>query len=717
MSIARSCATLIIATLLGACQQQKVPSASVPRTFANVDDARLARAESDADDWLSYGRTYNEQRFSALEQINASNVGQLELAWFHDLDTNRGQEATPIVVDGVMYTSTAWSKVIALDAATGKALWTYDPQVPGATAIKACCDVVNRGVAVYRGKVYVGALDGRLIALDAATGKVVWSVETTDPKASYTITGAPRVVKGKVIIGNGGADIYQVRGFVSAYDAETGKLAWRFYTVPGDPAKGPDGAASDKVLAEKALPTWFGKWHEYGGGGTAWDSIVYDQELDQLYIGTGNGLPWNRKIRSEGQGDNLFLCSIIALRPDTGEYLWHYQVNPGETWDYNANQTITLTDLVIDGRKRKALLQAPKNGFFYVIDRESGKLLSARNFVPVTWATGIDLETGRPREVPEARYENTTFLAQPGGAGAHSWHPMAYSPATGFAYIPAQELPMAYRDDPAFTAHPKTLNTGIDFSLLGAPDDLAQRAAILPMLKGRLIAWDPVAQKEAWHVEHSGPWNGGVLATAGDLVFQGTADKQLQAFRASSGERLWRYDVQTGVIGGPVTYRAGGEQYIAVMAGYGGAVPLALPALKPAFAAPNGRVLAFKLKGGARLPAYTQVPLPPATPTSEQWPQPRIDEGRGLYSSYCSRCHGASLLSTGILPDLRRSPMSGHRGSFAKVVLEGALEPRGMISFAGSLTSEQVESIRAYVISSARLLQSQEAGPAGTVTH
>lgn len=709
MGIAHRCVTLTFVTLLGACQQQlPSSSASAPRAFANVDDARLSRAESDADDWLSYGRTYSEQRFSPLAQINADNVGQLELAWFHDLDTNRGQEATPIVVDGVMYTSTAWSKVVALDAASGQALWTYDPQVPGATAIKACCDVVNRGVAVYRGKVYLGTLDGRLIALDASSGKPVWSVETTEPKASYTITGAPRVVKGKVIIGNGGADTYQVRGYVSAYDAETGKLAWRFYTVPGDPAKGPDGAASDKVLAEKALPTWFGKWYEYGGGGTAWDSIVYDQELDQLYVGTGNGLPWNRRIRSDGKGDNLFLCSILALKPDTGEYLWHYQVNPGETWDYNANQTITLTDLVLDGRKRKVLMQAPKNGFFYVIDRENGKLLSARNFVDVNWATGIDTETGRPQETSEARYENAIFVARPGGAGAHNWHPMAYSPATGLAYIPAQELPLAYRDDPAFEARPKTLNSGIDFSLLGVPDDPAQRAVIAKMLTGRLIAWNPVTQKEAWRVEHAGPWNGGVLATAGDLVFQGTADKQLNAFRASNGEQLWKYDVQTGVVGGPVTYRAGGEQYIAVMAGYGGAVPLALPALKPAFAAPNGRVLAFKIKGGARLPAYTPVPLPPAMPTAEQWPQKQIDEGNGLYSNYCSRCHGASLLSSGILPDLRRSPMVGHRESFAKVVLDGALEPRGMISFAGSLTPEQVESIRAYVISSARLLQAQD---------
>ncbi|HEY0938496.1 MAG TPA: PQQ-dependent dehydrogenase, methanol/ethanol family [Steroidobacter sp.] len=712
MRIAHSGAALSLLALLSGCQPQ-FPSASdlpsTPRAFANVDDARLVGAQSDADNWLSYGRTYSEQRFSPLAQINADNVGQLELAWYHDLDTNRGQEATPIVVDSVLYTSTAWSKVVALDAASGKMLWTYDPQVPGSTAIKACCDVVNRGVAVYRGKVFVGTLDGRLIALDAANGNLVWSVETTDPKASYTITGAPRVVKGKIIIGNGGADTYQVRGFVSAYDAETGKLVWRFYTVPGDPAKGPDGAASDKVLAEKALPTWFGKWYEYGGGGTAWDSIVYDQELDQLYVGTGNGLPWNRRIRSEGKGDNLFLCSIIALKPDTGEYLWHYQVNPGETWDYNANQTITLTDLMLDGRKRKVLMQAPKNGFFYVIDRENGKLLSASNFVPVNWATGIDIATGRPQETAEARYEKGIFVARPGGAGGHSWHPMAYSPATGLAYIPAQELPLAYRDDPDFQVRPKALNSGIDFSLLGVPDDPAQRAQIATMLTGRLIAWNPVTQKEAWVVEHAGPWNGGVLATAGDLVFQGTADKQLQAFRASNGERLWKYDVQTGVVGGPVTYRVAGEQYVAVMAGYGGAVPLALPALKPAFAAPNGRVLAFKLKGSARLPAYTPVPLPPAMPTAERWPQKRIDEGAGLYTSYCSRCHGASLLSSGILPDLRRSAMAGHPDAFAKVVLGGALESRGMISFAGSLTSEQAESIRAYVISSAKVLQTQEA--------
>ena len=705
-------ATLLsLACLLSACGRTSVPQdAAAP---ASVDDARLTLAEQDADNWLSHGRGYREQRFSPLTEIDENNVTSLQLAWYVDLDTNRGQEATPIVVDGVLYASTAWSKVYAIDAASGQVLWKYDPQVPGETAIKACCDVVNRGVAVYRGKVYLGTLDGRLIALDARSGALVWSVATTEPSASYTITGAPRVVKGKVVIGNGGADILGVRGYVSAYDAESGALVWRFYTVPGDPAKAPDGAASDAVLAEKAAATWFGKWFEYGGGGTVWDSIVYDAELDQLYVGTGNGLPWNQRIRSEGRGDNLFLCSIIALRPDTGEYLWHYQVNPGETWDYNANQPMMLADLSIDGEPRKVLMQAPKNGFFYVIDRRDGRLISARNFAPVNWASGIDLASGRPIETPNARYSDGLFVASPGGAGAHSWHPMAFSPATGLVYIPVQELPMAYRDDPAFVASTHKVNPGIDFGLLGVPDDPQQRAAIATMLKGRLIAWDPVAQKEVWRVEHGAPWNGGVLATAGNLVFEGTADRRFQAFRASDGKRLWDFATHTAVIGGPVSYRASGEQYVAVMAGNGGAVPLALPALSKVERAPPGRVLAFKLRGTATLPPHVPVPLPPAAPSSQTWPRQTVDAGSGLYANYCGRCHGASLLSSGITPDLRRSSMIANRAAFEAVVLQGALTARGMVSFAGHLTAEQVESIRAYVSAGARVLQSQEnAAPA-----
>jgi PQQ-dependent dehydrogenase (methanol/ethanol family) len=407
-----------------------------------VDGARIAGADSNPGEWVTHGRTYSEQRFSPLEKINAGNVGELGLAWSFDLPENRGIEATPLVADGVMYTTSAWSVVRAFDAKTGKLLWTHDPEVPKSTGVKACCDSVNRGVALWGGKVFYGTLDGRLEALDAKTGKVVWSKVTVDQSKPYTITGAPRVVKGKVLIGNGGAEL-GVRGYLSAYDAETGDMAWRFYTVPGE--KETDGAASDKAMKDVARKTWNGEFWKIGGGGTVWDSMAYDPELDLLYIGVGNGSPWNRDIRSPGGGDNLFLSSIVALKPETGEYVWHYQTTPGETWDYTATQHIVLADLTIEGKPRKVLMQAPKNGFFYVLDRTNGKFISAEKYVSaVNWATGIDKTTGRPIEAPGARYEKTLHLSNPGPLGAHNWHPMAFSPATGLVYIPAQEIPFPY---------------------------------------------------------------------------------------------------------------------------------------------------------------------------------------------------------------------------------------------------------------------------------
>ena len=406
-----------------------------------MNGARIANADREPGNWLSHGRTYNEQRFSPLKIINDKNVTRMGLAWHYDLDTRRGQEATPLVVDGVMYFSTAWSKVVALQAATGKPLWTYDPKVPPEWAVNACCDVVNRGVAIWGGKVFVGTLDGRLVALDAVTGKPVWEKLTIDPKFRYTITGAPRVVKGKVLIGNGGAEM-NVRGYISAYDAETGNLAWRFYTVPGDPSK-----PFESPILEKAAKTWTGEWWKNGGGGTVWDAMAYDPQLDLLYIGSGNGDPWARKIRNSQVEDNLLASSIIALRPDTGEYVWHYQENPGDEWDYDSAAQIILADLQIDGQLRKVLLHAPKNGFFYVLDRATGKLLSAKPFVPVTWATGIDLQTGRPIESPEAQYEasNKTLVVSPGPGGAHTWQPASYSPDTGLVYFPVLEAGFAYK--------------------------------------------------------------------------------------------------------------------------------------------------------------------------------------------------------------------------------------------------------------------------------
>src|SRR2546423_1007499 len=478
-----------------------------------IDDAALRNADAKQADWLTHGHNYAETRFSPLQQINAATVKTLGLAWAFDTETTRGLEATPIVVDGVIYTTGSWSIVYAIDARNGHLLWKYDPQVAGVYGQRACCDVVNRGVAVYKGSVYVGTLDGRLVALEAATGKPLWSVVTVDQSQPYTITGAPRVVKGRVLIGNGGAE-FGVRGYISAYDAETGKLAWCFYTVPGDPSK-----PFESPAMERAAKTWNGEWWKVGGGGTVWDSMAYDPELDLLYVGTGNGSPWNQNVRSPGGGDNLYLSSILALKPDSGELVWHYQTTPGENWDFTATQHIILADLDVGGRKRKVLMQAPKNGFFYVLDRATGELLSAEAYVPMNWAKGVDKQTGRPIEIPAARYKEQLTILKPGPFGGHNWQPMSFNPQTGLAYIPAQDPFFAYAGVKDFQHRPGAWNTGNDFS------QLKMVPPVVPT--GHLLAWDPVAQKERWRVQYKTIWNGGLLSTAGNLVFQSKAEGPL----------------------------------------------------------------------------------------------------------------------------------------------------------------------------------------------
>jgi alcohol dehydrogenase (cytochrome c)/quinohemoprotein ethanol dehydrogenase len=523
-----------------------------------------------------------------------------------------------------------------------------------------------------------------------------------DPSKPYTITGAPRVAKGKVYIGNGGAE-YGVRGYVSAYDANDGRLVWRFYTVPGDPEKS-DGAASDAVLREKAEPTWSGtSYWQFGGGGTVWDAIVYDPELDQLYIGTGNGSPWNRQIRSEGKGDNLFLSSILALDPDSGAYLWHYQETPGETWDFTAAQQISLATLSVGGAERMVILHAPKNGFFYVIDRKTGKLLSAEKFVPVNWAERIDLDTGRPVEDPGARLTDAPFVATSGAAGAHNWHSMAYSQRTGLVYIPAQQIPFIYATDQKFEFRPGHWNLGVD--LLGQPLPRTEegRTLVRNSLQGRLLAWDPVAQKEIWRVEYDRPWNGGVLATAGDLVFQGTATGEFRAYAASDGELLWRFTAQQAIIAGPVSFSVAGVQFIAVMAGNGGGLPLTLPAFDGPQPNPGGRILAFKLGGTARLPDFTPAVRPPIL-LEESWPEAIVEKGRLLYATHCSACHGIETLSAGVVSDLRRSALLADQQAWRQVTNGGVLTDSGMVSFSSSLNPDQAESIRAYVAREAALL-------------
>jgi len=656
---------------------------TVPDGAARVDQARLNAAASEPGNWMTYGGTYDEQRYVTLDQIKPDNIGQLGLAWSFELDTNRGQEATPIVVDGVMYVSTAWSKVFAFDARTGRLLWKFDPQVDGTFGYKACCDVVNRGVAVWKGRVYVGTIDGRLIALNAGTGKQAWSVQTTDRSSPLTITGAPRVFNDKVVIGNGGADRCCARGYVTAYDTRTGKQVWRFYTVPGDPAKGPDNAASDPVMATAAR-SWSGKWYQYGGGGTVWDTIVYDQDLNQLYIGVGNGTPWSRLVRSDGKGDNLFLSSVVALDADTGAYRWHYQQSPGENWDYTSTSPIMLASIPIDGASRKVILHAPKNGFFYVIDRASGRLLSAKNIVQTTWADGVDLETGRPRIAKNAFYETQPFITLPSALGAHNWQPMAFSPRTGLVYIPAMERPTVYAQDPDFKPVPDRSATGV----------IRPNVDILPATWGALIAWDPVNQLEIWRVPQKDMWNGGALATVSDLVFAGNAHAEFNAYAARDGRKLWGFDAQLAVIGSPMSYSVDGEQYVGVLSGNGGSYPMNSKVMNQPQRqqpAPDGRLLVFKLGGKAQLPPREDILLPP-NPSAESFSPTQIATGEKLYAGNCLGCHGGS-----VLPDLRRSPVLPNRESWHGIVLNGALSSRGMVSFAPWLKPEQVEAIRAYV--------------------
>ena len=676
---------------------------------ADVDGARIQAADKEPGNWMSYGRTYDEQRFSPLDKINADNAGKLGLAWSFDLDTARGQEATPIVVDGVMYVSTAWSKVKALDARTGQQLWAYDPKVDGSWGAKACCDVVNRGVAVWKGKVFVGALDGRLIALDAKTGAVVWSTQTTDPAKPQTITGAPRVVKGKVLIGNSGAE-FNVRGYISAYDAETGKLVWRFYTVPGDPSK-PDHAASDDILKKEAA-SWTGKWWTWGGGGTVWDSIVYDPEQDLLIFGTDNGDPWNKAIRSPGASDNLFLTSIVAVKPDTGKYVWHYQLNPGDEWDYSATQQIMLADLTIDGQPRKVLMQAPKNGFFYVIDRTNGKLISAKPFAPMTWATGMDMKTGRPIESPTARYAEAgkTWTGSPSPHGAHSWMPMAFNPKTGLVYIPVQDVAFTYVPDMHFVRKSMGTNMGLDMSANSMPQDPKVKTAVMQSLKGWILAWDPINQREVWRVGLDGPWNGGAVVTAGNVLFEGNAKGEFAAYRADNGKKLWSFDAQSAVMAGPVTYTVGSDQYVSVLSGWGGTYTLVtgIVAYKSGNLKNISRVLTFKLGGTAKLPP---VPAPPPRTLSDApdtADAASVDRGFHIYSRYCNSCHGDAVVAGGITPDLRYSPLLKNDGFFA-VVLGGALKDQGMVSWSPVISHKDAEDVRAYIIHRAHQTQQQKA--------
>jgi PQQ-dependent dehydrogenase (methanol/ethanol family) len=679
----------LLLVALGASLVAAAPVEPVGAGSAAVDAGRIIAADAEPQNWLTHGRTYDEQRFSPLAQIHQRNIGQLGLAWSYATGTRRGLEATPLVVDGVLYATGSWSVVYALDAATGRELWTYDPRVPKAKGRDACCDVVNRGVAAWRGRLYLGTIDGRLIALDARTGAPVWDVLTVDPSKPYTITGAPRVVKGRVIIGNGGAE-FGVRGYFSAYDAVTGELLWRFYTVPAS-SDGP----FERPELEKAAKTWSrdSMW-ESGLGGTVWDSMAFDPELDLLYVGVGNSSVYNRTVRSPGGGDNLFLASILAVRPDTGELVWHYQTTPGEHWDYTATQHIILADLEIGGRQRKVLMQAPKNAFFYVLDRQTGELLSADKYAAASWASHVDMTTGRPVERIEAHWSKDSAMVVPGPGGAHNWHPMSFNPLTGLVYIPTREFAFLYTPDPNFALLPHTFNTGEDWAALSETFE-GFEDALRFCAPTHITAWDPVTRRQAWRVEHRSQVPGGVVSTAGGLLFQGNGSGVFAAYDAKNGRRLWETSVGIGMMAPPVTYAVAGEQYVAVLAGVGGSDGVHRDVIGYQN---DGRILAWKLGGQAEMPSVAPLSDPKPAPPALELSPAAILEGRTLYSRHCARCHGLGARSAGVISDLKLADAQVHR-DWRAIVLGGTLASRGMASFADVLDESDADAIQAYVVS------------------
>ena len=675
-----------------------------PSPIGQIDDARILGAESEPGNWLAYGRDRNEQRFSPLDQVNRESVDRLGLAWMKDLGSNFAQEATPIVVDGTMFFSSSWSVVYAVDAKTGETKWRFDPEVPRDYLRRVCCGPINRGVAVYGGRVYVGTLNGYLIALDASDGSKIWEVDTLiDRERHYSITGAPRVARGKVFIGNGGAE-FGVRGYVTAYDAGTGEEAWRFFTVPGDPSLGFENAAM-----EMAAKTWKGgEWWKIGGGGTVWNSIVYDPDFNNLYIGVGNGAPWTRVIRSPGGGDNLFLSSVVALDADSGEYKWHYQSTPGDNWDYTAVQDIMLAELEIDGAERKVLMQAPKNGFFYVIDRADGKLLRAHPYVATTWATHVDMETGRPVENPELAYIDEPKWILPGPLGGHNWQAMSFDASTRTVYFPVQEFPLIYslsdefKESGFIKRNPTTMNLGIELGRLSQIID--EHADEQPEAKGYLKAFDPVTGEERWVHEHVHYWNGGALATKGGLVFQGDAMGNFSAYDAATGEVRWQFQTYTSMLAPPISFEIDGVQYVSIMTGAGGGDHFNGYVNDTATIQYGnfGRMLVFALDATGEITAPAlldrSIPEQPAIAATAE----EIKRGNALFHVNCAPCHGLNAASVGVMPDLRLMSTASHQ-SFDAIVLEGTRAGLGMASFADALTPEDSRMIHAYIVDRANL--------------
>ncbi|HEY4446175.1 MAG TPA: PQQ-dependent dehydrogenase, methanol/ethanol family [Steroidobacteraceae bacterium] len=706
------------AVLLASCGRHEAPGPAREPAPSNhygaVDAARLARAAAEPGEWFTPGGDAGGGYYSRLSLLNDHNVSRLGIAWDYALHTRRGLEATPVVIDGILYTSGNWGRVYALDAATGREAWVYDPGVDAQWGRYACCDVVNRGVAVWKGRVYVASLDGYLHALDAATGRLIWKVDTLAGRGSgdfhYAVTGAPLIAGDLVVIGNGGADFKGARGSVSAFDADTGAFRWRFFTVPRDPKQGPQ----EQPHLDAALATWNDRYDwSTGGGGSVWDGLSYDPDLDLVYFGTANPSPYAIGKDAPG-GDELYAASILAVRGRSGELAWHYQEVPGDGWDYDATQKLVLTDRDIDGRPRKVLMQAAKNGYFYVFDRTDGELLSAHPFSFVNWTKGLDPKTHRPIRNPAADYGRHPALVFPAMTGAHSWQPMSFSEATGLVYIPVIDAPMVYID----TTRRRIGLVDGNFNVTGVmpedydPQGLASLFGSLPPLRelarkvpkaaqsrGALRAFDPVAGRVVWEQTGGGIWDGGVLSTAGNLVFRGDAAGRLNVYAADSGKPLKQIDIGTSIMAAPMTYRVNGEQYVAVMAGYGGGT-LFMPFPKDSAAqryGNAGRIVAFKLGGAEAVKPAPLIPTPFPQPPPREGSQAEIAAGEVLYNRFCARCH---VFGNGLLPDLRRLSAPTHQ-IFYEIVLRGAYRGKGMARWDDVLSRADAEAIHAYLVDQA----------------
>lgn len=677
MKVVLFAAALVVVLGFSGCSNNYINTESTESSNAGKPVLLTAKAG----EWVSYGRDYNEQRYSPLKQIHADNIKQLGLAWYGDLAERGGSyESTPIVADGRIFITSPWSKVYAFDIKTHKQLWKYDPKVPGQFAVKLCCGIVNRGVAVWQDKVIWGTLDGRLIAVRAANGEKIWEVQATDPDSWLSITGAPRIADGRIFIGEAGSEFHQ-RGYLAAYDVNNGRELWRWWVVPGNPALG-----FEQPELKWAAKTWNGEWWKTGGGGAPWDAVVYDPVTDLVYVGTGNGAPWPAEIRSPGGGDNLFTESIVALEAKTGKYVWHYQTTPMDSFDYDNTMQIVVADLVINGDKKHVLMQAPKNGVFYVIEAATGKVISADLFVPsANWMTGFD-KNFRPILNPDANYGkfgDRGFNVVPSSGGAHSWHPMAFNPDTGLMYIPTN-----YSSFPLVAeAGAKMGNQLLSINVAKRPENPP------PKLEGAgsyLLAWDPVARKPAWE-QREGTSRAGVLTTAGNLVFQGSG-QNFKAYRADTGELIWSTDAQTGIVAAPASYSVDGEQYVAVVAGSSG--------FGASYWAPNyARLLVFKLGGSARLPekiAYTPRTLNPPPNFGDA---AMLAKGESRYNEHCASCHGNNGRVSSLFPDLKYAPALNSPELFRAIVIDGIWQDNGMVSFKDQLSLDDAEAIRAYVVS------------------